>query len=78
MSVRTETSQVPANGPEDIHHVTGRLVRARENFLVVERSEAVPDQEESEHETEVADAVDEERLRSRSAGSGTIVPVTDE
>jgi hypothetical protein len=53
-------------------------VRAGENFLIVERSEAVPDQQESEQEAEVADAVDDEGLRGRGAGSRLLVPMADE
>ena len=63
---------------EDIHHVAGRLVRARENILVIERAEAVPDQEQAKHEAEVSDAVDEERFRGGGAGGRTIIPVADE
>ena len=52
-------------------------MRLGKYFVVVERAEAVPDQEQAEHEAEIADAVDEKSFSRSGAGSGTIVPMTD-
>jgi hypothetical protein len=52
--------------------------RAREHGVVVERSVSGPDEEDTERETEVADAVDEERLLAGRGRFGLFEPEADQ
>jgi hypothetical protein len=48
------------------------------DLVEVDRLGENPDEENPDHETEVADAVDEEGLLRRVGGRGFVIPVTDE
>src|SRR6516164_4976585 len=48
--------------------------RLREDGFVVERAERVPDQENAERKTEVADTIDKERFLCRLGGARFLIP----
>jgi hypothetical protein len=70
MRVKIDTQQIDG--------LIGGLVRSRENFMVVQRAEARPGQQEAQDKAEIADAVDQKGLRGGGARGRPFVPVSDQ